>query len=72
MTGYATPEDAAIGDIPRRFVRVASAEMSQSREEARVILELLDDEGRPLLREECACFREDERWFADSLGTDPA
>jgi hypothetical protein len=41
--------------------------MARSGDQAWVVLEVHEEPQRML--EDCACFLEDGRWFADSLGT---
>jgi hypothetical protein len=67
MEGYPTPEEAARGDIPERFARIVSVDVSQSRDRACVVLEV--HPGPPRILEDCQCFLEDGRWSCDSLGT---
>ena len=69
MDGYATPEEAARGDIPERFVRIVSVDVSKSGDRAWVVLEVQPEPRRIL--EDCECFLEEGRWGCDSLGTRP-
>jgi hypothetical protein len=69
VEGYATPEEAAIGDIPKRFVQVVSVDIAESGDRAWVVLEVHPEPWRVL--EDCQCvLEEDGGWYcSDSFGT---
>jgi hypothetical protein len=61
---YATPEDAARGDIPKRYARALSVEVSPDGHEALVVLATNEE---PYIEPyEVVCYREGERWVGGS------